>query len=115
MKKPRKIVYTLQEKIDVIINSLAPGLGMKGYITDTYKGKSYFEGFFSVPLWAYRKGVEYFTYYVAHELAHQIRYKRFDQCGYHDDKFYSVFKKVCPKELQSLELHYKKSFKKYIN
>ena len=96
-----------------MIESLAPGCGFMGYVTNTQRGLSYYEGFFSVPLWAWEKGPEYFTYYVAHELSHQIRYKRFGDSGVHDEHFYSVFKEVCPVHLQHYELNYKKSFAKY--
>jgi len=87
----------------------------KGYVADTVNGRAYTDGYqFTVPLWAYDKGKDYFTYYIAHELSHQIhRLINCDKKGKHDRKFYEIFMKLCPSKLQYFELEYKKTAAKY--
>lgn len=126
MKALRKIRHDLQSQIDDVIKELLDNCTadyikkvdtsiIKGYIADIRRGHAYADGHqFTVPLWAYDRrhkhtyhGAEgYFKYYVAHELAHQLRYLVFDVKGGHDFFFYRAFKAICPKELQHFELNY---------
>lgn len=115
MKQLRKIQPELQEKLDKIVHELIQSYPervnlkrVSWYVTDTCKGRAYHDGQFTVPLWAYKKGEDYFIYYTAHELAHQITRKQFGQGHNHDPKFYYVFTRLCPKHLQYHELKYKK-------
>lgn len=125
MRKLRKIQKGLQPIIDSTIEELLENTefksdGIKGYIADVARGMSYRDGQFTVPLWAYdktglgyRKQGGYFKYYVAHELSHQISYKEYDNNNGHNENFYKVFMKICPKDIQHFELNYKPSAKKY--
>ena len=129
MTKLRKICYHLQSQINEVISILISECkteydikGIVGYVADTTRGFSHFDGQFTVPLWAYDKrykgkgsfGEEgYFTYYVAHELAHQLRYKKYGKDGSHDYRFYEIFMDICPKQFQHFELEYKKTASKY--
>ena len=73
---------------------------IKGYVVKQNRGHAYhFQSEFTVPEWAYVKGKEYFTYYIAHELSHIIAWRKFHNDG-HDKNFYEVFKRICPKEIQ---------------
>lgn len=86
---------------------------IKGYVTDTRRGYAHVEeNIFSVPLWAYKRGPDYFVYYIAHEVAHILCWRKYFDSN-HDYKFYAIFKEICPKEFQHYELHYKKSSVKY--
>ena len=78
---------------------------IKYVVKDQNQGFSRIRGenrFISIPLWAYRKGEDYFSYYVCHELSHQ-----FANGFSHDKKFYKVFKRICPENIQHFELEYK--------
>lgn len=76
MKQIRKIVHKHQNKIDTIIEKLAKKIkedpnDYNGFVADVAYGRAREDGTFTVPLWALRKKKEgYFTYYVAHEMAH---------------------------------------------
>lgn len=126
MKKLRKIQHHLQNTLDKTIKELLKDTeftsdGIKGYIADVRRGYAYFDGQFTIPLWVhdktgkegYRTEDGYFTYYVAHELAHQLKYKKYGPISGHDNKFYEIFKLICPKKYQRFELYYKPSAKRY--
>lgn len=124
MKAIKSIQPQFQKQIDNITDRLLSDFnkiesdidfdGIKGYVTDTVRGHAYNDGRFTVPVWAYKSKKEgYFNYYVAHELAHQLRYKKYETDGVHDFKFYSIFIVICPKDLQHYELEYKKTASKY--
>jgi predicted SprT family Zn-dependent metalloprotease len=79
-----------------------------GYVVNQQRGHAYwYQSEFTVPLWAYKKGMEYFRYYVSHELSHIIGYRKFRSIS-HDKEFYEVFKRLCPKEIQHHEIGYLK-------
>lgn len=81
----------------------------KGYVTDTRRGRAYVsKGIFTVPLWAYNRGSDYFMYYAAHEMSHIIAWRKNHKGVSHDKYFYDVFKKLCPITHQKHELGYKK-------
>lgn len=116
MKKLKKVQDQFQNKIDLVIENLLKGTEFKiddiqGHIADVNKGLAYYDSpRFTVPFWAFkdkRKG--YFTYYVAHELTHQLRRKIYGELGNHNAKFYEIFLKICPVEYQHYEVNYKKT------
>lgn len=129
MKRILKIRHDLQNEIDKVITNLLNDCSVKfdiegiiGYVADIRRGCAKFDGRFTVPLWAYDRrykgksyrGEEgYFTYYVAHELAHELKYKKYGKHSGHDFEFYEIFMTICPKKLQHFELHYKKTSSKY--
>lgn len=129
MKKLRKICHHLQPEINEVINRLLSECkveynneGIKGYIADVRRGYARWDGQFTVPLWAYDKRYaglnyrgeeDYFIYYVAHELSHQLRYIKYGKEGSHDFRFYEIFMDICPKHLQHFELEYKSTASKY--
>lgn len=125
MKALKNIQPQFQEKINDVIDRLLSDYnkvdssidfnGIEGFVADTERGYAHYDGRFTVPLWALirPKGTGYFVYYVAHELSHQLRYKKYDTEGSHDFKFYEIFTKLCPTEFQHFELNYKKSASKY--
>jgi len=86
---------------------------IKGFVVDAIRGHAHFkEGIFSVPEWSINKGYDHFTYYVAHEMAHIISYRKY-KAQNHDKDFYRVFIKICPLRLQHYELEYIKRSKLY--
>ena len=129
MQRINKIQPQFQRKIDIVVNELLKNFkestgiklksekvkGIRGYVTDSVRGRAFFNGRFTVPCWTFKKVDGYFTYYVAHELSHQIAYIVFgkDEGVNHKKEFYSIFKDVCPSELQYHELSYKKSARSY--
>ena len=129
MKVLRKIKHELQNEINIVIDRLLSECkteydneGISGFIADVRRGLAYMDGRFTVPLWAYdrrnngknyRGDEGYFVYYVAHELSHQLRYKKYGLNGGHDFRFYEIFIDVCPKEYQHFELNYKKTSSKF--
>ena len=100
-------------------------------ISDTKTGRAcyrygaYYK--FYVPYWAYKKEDifkgrkvwkvtdrlnSYFIYYLAHEISHVLNNPKAKS---HGDRFYKIFTRVCPIELQHYELTYKtKTASKYI-
>jgi len=118
MKQIRKIVHEKQKEIDKVVKRLCKKSGenpekYKGFITKTVCGKARKDGRLTVPLWAFRKKLEgYFTYYVAHEMAHVHSLKKLKKFG-HNAEFYESFKLLCPKKYQHYELDYKPSCAKY--
>ncbi len=112
----RKICYNHQQEIDHLISKLLfnydkrlSSKNFKGYVTDTCRGRAHVaEGQFTVPLWAYKRGNDYFTYYVAHEMSHIIAWRKNHKCVAHGKHFYDVFKQLCPISCQKYELGYKK-------
>ena len=113
--KPSRIVNQFQGEIDCAISLLVSPAYLetwllpRGYVVGSSRGRSYSkQGAISVPLWAYRKGTDYFLYYAAHELSHL-----FSMSDGHDFKFYQHFMRICPIEFQHFELGYKPSAKKY--
>ena len=128
MKTVKNIQPQLQEIIDSTIQCLLIEFSkiedykdiditeIRGYIVDGNRGYAHLkQGYFTVPFWAYKKGInDYFIYYTAHELSHIITWRKYcDEKGHHDFKFYDIFMKICPKEFQKYELNYKKSSIKY--
>jgi len=116
----RKIVTCYQPVIDSITNDLLskagfPRNGIKAFVVKQRKGHSIYhpDNIFSVPLWAYFRSREYFTYYVAHELAHIISHKHNDYTPGHKEPFYKYFKMICPKEYWHYETKYIKSSGQY--
>tara|TARA_R110000824_G_scaffold70974_1_gene181902 strand:+ start:8 stop:538 length:531 start_codon:yes stop_codon:yes gene_type:complete len=91
-----------------------------------YRNKTGFYKF-CVPYWAYKKQGSfkgrkifrithrlnsYFVYYIAHEISHVLNSPK---ARSHGHKFYKIFTRVCPIELQHYELGYKtKTASKYI-
>jgi len=121
MRNLRKIQPHLQSQLDDIVKTLISSYPekikinkLKWYVTDTYKGCALRDGQFTVPMWAYEKGIDYFTYYTAHELAHQVTRQKHGENHHHGAKFYSIFRELCPAHLQHHELRYKKRAKIYI-
>jgi hypothetical protein len=116
--KPRKILEEYQHELDtlkleliyeseltnVLKNYL---LGIKGYLVDQKRGRAYLrKNFITVPKFSYKRGNEYFKYYVAHELAHFAAHFTDESVG-HSETFYEMFKLLCPEEIQYFELAYK--------
>jgi hypothetical protein len=129
MKNLSNIQPQLQEQIDNMIAWIlfhTPYYEfrkeVRGYIADVSRGQAIYKyNMFTVPYWAYKpthsknlssKG-GYFIYYVAHELAHLIAFKKHGGRCNHDFRFYEVFKEVCPKNYQYFELDYKKTASNY--
>jgi len=117
MKKPYKIVHSLQKELDEVQTKLLkkyynikPGYKLtkyiKGYVVDQCRGHGR-KYYYSIPLWAYKRGKDYFTYYIAHELTHMLSGKG------HRKQFYDVFKQICPDHLQFNEYDYLKKSKNY--
>lgn len=104
--------YEIDGMISWLLNQYDKRISDKsfnGYITDTCRGRAHVaEGQFTVPLWAYKRGNDYFTYYVAHEMSHIIAWRKNHNGVAHDKHFYEVFKKLCPISCQKYELGYKK-------
>jgi hypothetical protein len=53
----------------------------------------YSSRFISIPLWAYDRGLNYFYYYVLHEISHFICHDKLNHHG-HDDIFKGIEKTV---------------------
>ena len=77
----RKVVTCYQPMIDSITDDLLskagyPRNGIKAFVVKQRRGQANYKNVFSVPLWAYFRSREYFTYYIAREdlnrLSHQI-------------------------------------------
>lgn len=129
MKKLRKIQPQFQEQIDNMIAGIllhTPYYDfrkeVRGYIADVTRGQAHYkENMFTVPYWAFKPAYPknlssnggYFIYYVAHELAHLIGYKKYGVRCNHDFRYYEVFMEICPKDCQHFELAYKKTASKY--
>jgi len=129
MKRLKKLQHHLQPNIDEVINRLVSECKneydishVKGFIADVDRGVAHFDGQFTVPLWAfdrrhkgrnYRGDEGYFIYYVAHELSHQVYFKKHGYKGRHNANFYEIFKDLCPKEYQHFELNYIPSSKRF--
>jgi hypothetical protein len=85
-------------------------LGLRISLNNRTRGWARRSGF-SVPMWAWDRGNNYFTYYICHELSH-ILAKGFK----HDVYFYNKFKKICPTYLWIYEHEYLPTkWKKYLN
>ena len=120
MQKPNNIPQTYLNEIIIKILDESSYTQFKneirGNIMDVARGVA-FKNKIVVPYWAYKphhpKNIKtnggYFIYYVAHELAHIIAYKKFGVACGHDSNFYAVFLEICPKEYQHFELEYKKT------
>jgi len=129
MKTFPKVQPQFQEQIDKKISGILVRTSyyrfrkeVRGYIADVTRGQAYYKyNMFTVPSWAYHPGYRknlssqggYFTYYVSHELAHLIAYKKYGVSCKHDSRFYEIFKEVCPKKYQYFELDYKKTASRY--
>lgn len=81
-----------------------PGLSLdRIFVVDQRRGRAYYTRHcLTVPLWAYRAGIGYFLYYLAHELAHFFS----PEAG-HGPSFMIWFKKLCPPQYWHHELKYK--------
>lgn len=67
-----------------------------------------------IPLFAFKNGIEYLTYYIAHEFAHAWVYSsslagdiEWPGVNYHGPEFMKRFKLLCPSEYWHYELSYK--------
>lgn len=116
----KKIVSHLQGDIDQTIDELLARIGEQrhgilGYVVNQTRGHAvYSENAFTVPYWAYMRGNGYFTYYVAHELAHLLNNRSDDFQPYHKAKFYKHFREVCPEGYWHHEFEYIKSSRRYL-
>ena len=106
--KPRKVISSLQQEVEAAVSILLDEAettlsDWRFYVTDTRRGRCWLSSrFMSIPLWAYRRGTDYFLYYVSHEMAHAI--------GTHKDHgpaFMKDFKRICPPNLWHYETAYK--------
>ena len=129
MNEPNKIQPQLQEQIDNVIARILLRTPyrrfrkeVRGFIADVARGQAFYkDNTFIVPSWAYnpdhlknlRSQGGYFIYYVSHELAHLIAYKKHGVRCNHDSRFYEIFKEICPKDYQYFELDYKKTASRY--
>jgi len=126
MSQPRKQVKELNPEILKVSNRIInrteinPALkctvktGYRLFVTDTVCGRTTYEkGWITVPKWAYDRGKDYFTYYVAHELAHAFAYERYGNVVTHGKEFYDFFNILCPKVHQHFEFDYKPNAKRF--
>ena len=119
ISKPRKICKDLQEiinsRVEELITKSKLSVKLKkqlreipAYICDQKQGVCFYDrGYFTIPLWAYKRGQDYFIYYVSHELAHWATRLVCPQHTGHSKYYYNYFKKICPIELMVYELDYK--------
>jgi hypothetical protein len=102
-RKPKNIIPELQLEVKAAVDLLYPKYDGDIYICRLNRGRTFVsKKIIYIPLSAYNRGVDYFLYYVAHELAHYVSLS----C-YHDEQFYNQFKKICPLFCQYFELNYK--------
>lgn len=126
---PYKIVKRHQDSVDSLVSALLNKSGfnvtVRAYVVDQRGGFAYYKDkVITVPLWAYKRGKGYFTYYVAHELSHLIAlplgrefngdyYKGYFPVS-HGEHFYTAFFLVCPKSYQHYEKRYRpKNYKRF--
>lgn len=108
MTKPRKIIRLVKRSEYQSLHISKSIAHIKVYLTTTYRGFAHFDrNYVTIPAYAEIRGVDFFLYYIAHELAHILRYQKFGDEGCHDKKFYRCFREICPVELQHHELDYK--------
>lgn len=82
---------------------IASKLGWKFWVVNSVRGYCiYAKKEITIPTWAIERGIDYYNYYLAHELAHI-----FVQDEAHGQKFMAEFKRICPPDLQHFELEYK--------
>lgn len=114
-RKPARVIAALQSELDAAIDMLLSDAGVElpadwhCFVTDTRAGRtrrSHTGQTLTVPLWAYRRGAEYFLYYVAHELSHIFR-NADGRTWHHDAGFMEWFRRICPAESQHHEIGYK--------
>lgn len=83
---------------------LAYKQSFKCWVVDSVRGYcNYRRKEITIPTWAYNKGNDYLSYYVAHELAHIFA----GSAAMHGPVFMDWFKKICPENLWHFELEYK--------
>lgn len=77
--------------------------GWRFYIVDQNRGRCYYNSkTITIPAWAIRRGIEYKTWYVCHEVAHTTT--RGDG---HGSLFMAELKRICPANCIYFELGYK--------
>ena len=80
------------------------------YCVDQVRGRAYCNNnTITIPLWCLDtdKGGGYLSWYVAHEMAHILAWKRYKNSG-HDLNFYRCLVELCPPANQKYEYDYMK-------
>jgi len=109
--KVNEIAYKLLKNINY--DNLIQKYKINGHVCKIHRGKANVDYTFSIPIFAFNKGIEYFTYYIAHELSHILQYIFHNRMN-HRSTFYKYFVMVCPEEFQKYEINYKpRLFNKY--
>jgi len=122
-KRSIRLIYPeYQDELDSIIKSLLLTYNkgahlhkIHAHVTGTVRGRAYKTYQFTIPLWAYNRGKDYFTYYTAHELSHILVYIKYRgiESRPHGEEFYIIFRQLCPLEVQHYELEFRPSCKNY--
>lgn len=119
--QPRKQAKNLKSELDDIVNHLIKDSNISDdlkilikdfecYVCDfSYGYTRYWNNCIVIPLWAHNRSIEYFTYYIAHELAHALAYinNSYYSGDLHNEEFYNMFNEICPKKYQHFEYKYK--------
>jgi len=117
----KKVQAHLQDDIDAVVAMLNERVqendrigGIQAVVVDCRRGWCFSKDReFSVPLAAYMRGFDQFLWYTAHELSH-IYADLYSNSQGHDRAFYEWFVKICPREVQKLELQYITRARAYI-
>lgn len=79
-------------------------IGWQFWIVDQRRGHcAYGPKEITIPTWAVKRSIDYYNYYLSHELAHVFAGNK----AAHGDVFMRAFAKICPIELQHYEHEYK--------
>lgn len=79
------------------------------FVTDTRRGRArHADNTATIPLWAKQRGVDYFNYYMAHELAHHVCFRDYDRVRGHGPIFQEVLQELTT--FAHFELEYKPRF-----
>lgn len=78
--------------------------GWRFWIVDSVRGYcSYARKEITIPLWAYNKSAEYYTWYFCHEMAHALS----PIGSNHGPEFMATLIRICPENAIKHELGYK--------
>ena len=81
--------------------------GWRFYVVEQERGRCYFQQrVITVPIWAIQKGLDYRTWYLAHELSHFLASTN-GYTGQHGAPFMEELVKICPKNCIHFETTYK--------
>lgn len=115
--KPKSIspAYTMCLEDELVLLGSAykqvQALGYEFYAVEQTRGRCYYtREVITIPVWVYKRGLDYRIWYMAHEIAHALAFFKYGtKIAAHGKEFMAELKAICPVASLHYETNYKPS------